>query len=192
MTVSAISSMIAEAKLHEGRSGELEVELNAKLQTMHSSIKLPAANQSQYLLEIVEQYIDAIPELLTTMMHKSYSGGQLSSCYPSIVNMVRSFFTHQSVQEQETLGLDNLMHQAFMAHRFIEEVNDYYIMHLGLPVIETRHLATTVIVHELIGDAFANELDASIAEIVALMDKQNLLWLPSASQGPDVEEMVAS
>jgi hypothetical protein len=41
----------------------------------------------------------------------------------------------------------------------VEEVNDLYIRHLGQPLIPMNTTVASVIAHQLIGEAFANQLD---------------------------------
>jgi hypothetical protein len=59
----------------------------------------------------------------------------------------------------EVSGLPALMNEAFLAHRLFEEVNDTYIMRVGQPMIPFDMTMSNVIVHSLIGEPFANELE---------------------------------
>ncbi len=194
MSPSVISSLIAEAKLHEARTGQLQELFRVNLSRLHHSIHLPKHEPERHLLEIVEQYVDAIPEFLNVMMHKSYSGIMARS-YQPLVTVIRSFFlqpVNHGIEERvdERLGMDCLMHQAFMAHRFLEEINDKYIVKVGLPILETRHMSTTLIIHDLIGDEFANFLDQSVCDLIALMESEGMLAMPR-NQVSDSEVAIA-
>jgi hypothetical protein len=64
------------------------------------------------------------------------------------------------------VGLDSLLDEAYLAHRFVEEVNDLYIKHFGQPLIPLDMTVANLIAHQLIGEAFANQLDEVVHHAV--------------------------
>ena len=63
-------------------------------------------------------------------------------------------------------GLDSLLDEAYLAHRFVEEVNDLYIKHFGQPLIPLDMTVANLIAHQLIGEEFANQLDEAVHHAV--------------------------
>jgi hypothetical protein len=56
-----------------------------------------------------------------------------------------------------------MLDEAYLAHRLIEEANDHLMECIGYPLIPVELTRSNIIVHGIIGEPYANELDA-IAE----------------------------
>jgi hypothetical protein len=90
-------------------------------------------------------------------------------------------------------GLDGLLDEAYLAHRLVEEVNDLYIKHFGQPLIPADTTVANVIAHQLIGEAFANQLDKAVHHAVDEMLNEDSFALESVEayreqlKSPDTE-----
>jgi hypothetical protein len=54
------------------------------------------------------------------------------------------------------------MDEAYLAHRLIEEVNDRFMLRTSIPLVPVDMTMSNLIVHSLIGEPFANELDEAV------------------------------
>jgi hypothetical protein len=59
-------------------------------------------------------------------------------------------------------GLLALIDEAYLAHRLIEEVNDRVMMASGLPLSPMDMTLSNIVVHDILGDQFANQLDLAV------------------------------
>ena len=59
-------------------------------------------------------------------------------------------------------GLEANMYQAYLAHRLLEELNDTLSVQLNCPVIPVNMTRSNLIVHHIIGEPFANQIDSAI------------------------------
>src|SRR5690606_41016859 len=55
----------------------------------------------------------------------------------------------------------------YLAHRMVEEDNDRYVAHGGESMIPMNNTRANLIVHELLGEDYANRLDSAVFEAVA-------------------------
>ena len=79
-------------------------------------------------------------------------------------------------------GLLALLDEAYLAHRLLEEVNDRYLAHGGGQLVPLDTTRASLIVHHLLGEPFANELDALVQVTV------DGLVPAEVFQGPDFSE----
>ena len=59
-------------------------------------------------------------------------------------------------------SLEANMYQAYLAHRLIEELNDVLSANYNCPVIPVNMTRSNLIVHHIIGEPFANQIDGAI------------------------------
>ncbi|HEY6130583.1 MAG TPA: hypothetical protein VIV27_01125, partial [Halioglobus sp.] len=69
-----------------------------------------------------------------------------------------------------------LLDEAFLAHRLLEEVNDRHIRHLQRPLLLLDMTEANIIVHHLLGDAFANRLEQLVQFTAAQLLHLEHLW----------------
>ncbi|MCB1646584.1 MAG: hypothetical protein KDI36_14085 [Pseudomonadales bacterium] len=72
----------------------------------------------------------------------------------------------QSGKITDQAGLLALLQGAYIFHRLIEELNDRVSQFIGVPVTEHDLMTANLIVHEVIGDRFANRLDQIIESMI--------------------------
>jgi len=59
-----------------------------------------------------------------------------------------------------------LLQACYMANRVIEEIDDKIESFIGIPLTPNNLMYANIIVHEVIGDRFANRLDQNLKELV--------------------------
>lgn len=162
MDLSAIRATIEQAKRHERSTGHLRRLLTQQLPNLHATIQLPQPHPVAALLDFVSAYIDSAPDFLeaaATIVQEAH----IERHARPLLELARDYF-HKPGESADDIGLDELMSEAYLLHRLLEELNDCYRVHTGLPLLPAT-MDTTVanlIGHHLIGEPFANELDEAV------------------------------
>lgn len=158
MNTAALREQITRAQEHENQSGQLARQLESQLPHLHPSIHLPDVDARGVLTRFVIAYIGQVPDLLDAAHDVALQAGIESQIKP-VLKIAEQFFTEPPAIMAGHEGLDGLLDEAYLAHRLVEEVNDLYIKHFGQPLIPMNTTVASVIAHQLIGEAFANQLD---------------------------------
>jgi hypothetical protein len=106
-----------------------------------------------------------VPELLQAAHEVSLEAGIEAQIKP-VLKVAEQFFLQPPALMAGHKGLEGLLDEAYLAHRLVEEVNDRYIAHLGAPLIPLDTTVANLIAHQLIGEAFANQLDEAVHHAV--------------------------
>ena len=112
--------------------------------------------------------------------HRAVIGTELRTGVEHVAfEIAEHFFLQPPALLQGHEGLDGLLDEAYLAHRLVEEVNDLYIKHFGQPLIPVDITVANVIAHQLIGEAFANQLDEAVHHAVDEMLNEDSFALES-------------
>ena len=117
------------------------------------------------LTRFVAAYIDEVPDLLDAANEVAREAGIESQIKP-VLKIAEQYFLQPPTIMAGHVGLDSLLDEAYLAHRFVEEVNDLYIKHFGQPLIPLDMTVANLIAHQLIGEEFANQLDEAVHHAV--------------------------
>ena len=158
MNTAALREQIQTAQQHEAETGLLTRQLESKLAHLHPAIQLPEADTKGVLTRFVAAYIEEVPDLLDAANEVAREAGIESQIKP-VLKIAEQYFLQPPAIMAGHVGLDGLLDEAYLAHRFVEEVNDLYIKHLGQPLIPLDMTVANLIAHQLIGETFANQLD---------------------------------
>lgn len=158
MNTEMLQQLIQKSVAHEQKTGQLHQILQQRLDTVERMVQLPEVEALERLYEFVVRYIQQVPQMLEDLHHGAVEAGLLNYVSP-ILEVVEGFFMAPPKELDKESGLAALMDEAFLAHRLFEEVNDTYIMRVGQPMIPFDMTMSNVIVHSLIGEPFANELE---------------------------------
>ena len=125
---------------------------------LHTSIHLPSKNPAGALLDFIIRYIEHVPNFIDAIDGLTRAAGiyEYSSFF---LGLAEEFFVNPPAVLQNKNGLNALMAEAYLAHRLIEEVNDRILGRCGIPLAPMDMTRSNLIVHELIGEPYANELD---------------------------------
>lgn len=156
-----IRETIAIAKRLEAQNHALELYLEGMLPRLHRAVQLPQQAPGKALLQFVVRYIEQVPELLDTLaalMHEAtiYQSGRV------FTDIAANFFLQPPELVREHSGLHALVDKAYLAHRMVEEVNDRLMLLYEVPLAPIDMTLANVIVHELLGEDFANQLDLAV------------------------------
>lgn len=158
MNTEMLQQLIQKSVAQEQKTGQLHQVLQQRIETVESIVQLPELEALERLYEFVIRYIEQVPQMLEDLHHGAVEAGLLNYVSP-ILEVVEGFFMAPPKELNEVSGLAALMDEAFLAHRLFEEVNDTYIMRVGQPMIPFDMTMSNVIVHTLIGEPFANDLE---------------------------------
>ena len=165
MNIAALQQLIQRAQQHEASTGQLAEQMRSHLDQLHPSIRLPSHDTDGVLLHFVSAYIEQVPELLQAAHQVSQEAGIEAQIKP-VLKVAEQFFLQPPALMAGHEGLEGLLDEAYLAHRLVEEVNDRYIAHLGAPLIPLDTTVANLIAHQLIGEAFANQLDEAVHHAV--------------------------
>ncbi len=162
MTTDAIRDTIALAKLHEQEHQHLAALLNRHVQSnMHIAIQLPKEDASASLMRFVIAYIEHVPDLIDAARAITEEAN-IQACAEPFLKLAEDYFLKPPEIVAGHIGLHELMDEAYLAHRLIEEVNDRYMVRTSIPLVPIDMTMSNLIVHSLIGEPFANELDEAV------------------------------
>jgi hypothetical protein len=166
--VDAIRKTISLAQEQEAISGHLSKILRDEIPSLHGAIRLPDDSGVETLLNFVTRYIQHVPDFLEAIETISHQAG-IHEQADSILNIARDYFLKPPEVIEGHTGMDALLDEAYLAHRLMEEVNDRFIGHCGIPLAPMDMTRANLIVHHLIGEDFANELDEAVQYSVELL-----------------------
>ncbi len=158
MNTEMLQQLIQKSVAQEQVTGQLHQVLQQRLETVERIVQLPELEALERLYEFVIRYIEQVPQMLEDLHQGAVEAGLLNYVSP-ILEVVEGFFMAPPEELNKESGLAALMDEAFLAHRLFEEVNDTYIMRVGQPMIPFDMTMSNVIIHSLIGEPFANELE---------------------------------
>ena len=178
MNTAALREQIQKAQHHEAETGLLARQLESQLPHLHPSILLPEADAKGVLVRFVTAYIEEVPDLLDAANEVAKEAGIESQIKP-VLKIAEQYFLQPPAIMNGHVGLDSLLDEAYLAHRFVEEVNDLYIKHFGQPLIPLDMTVANLIAHQLIGEEFANQLDEVVHHAVDEMLDEDSFALES-------------
>lgn len=162
VTTAAIYDTIEMAKLHEKQSGSLaclfEHYINSNIPL---ALQLPERGATQSLVDFIIAYIEHVPSLLDATRQITREAKVEAYAEP-FLQLAEDFFLKPPEIVAEHVGLEELMDEAYLAHRLMEEVNDRFMIRATIPLVPVDMTTANLLVHSLIGEPFANELDEAV------------------------------
>ncbi len=169
-----IRETIKLAKAQEAQTQELQKYLESSLPRLHHAIDLPKQAPSQALLDFVVQYIQQVPDILETLTQVLKETGTYESC-EVFVTIAQEFFLKPPEIIQNHKGLQALIDEAYLAHRLIEEVNDRLLMLSGTQLVPLDMTLPNIVIHDLLGEEFANQLDLAVHYAIEALFQDTVL-----------------
>ncbi|MEH6580660.1 MAG: hypothetical protein V7754_01900 [Halioglobus sp.] len=158
MTTSGIKQTIDDAVRQERISGQLRDQLNKRLPQLGEKLLLPRNDPLSALMEFITGYIESVPSSLNLVTAVSKRLGFHSYAAP-FLHLAEDYFLQPPEAIADAQGLGGLLDEAFLAHRLLEEVNDHHVRHLQQPLLPIDMTEANIIVHHLIGDTLAGQLE---------------------------------
>ena len=164
---------ILQARLLEDQNGQLAAQLSLKTPSLHRAIKMPPDNAISVLLDFVVRYTEHVAEFLDVL---SIIGINANCCEytEAVVNFCTGAFDQVPPLIKGQNKLATLMAQAYIAHRVIEEVNEHFSQQCNEPLIPMDMTRSNLIIHQLIGEPLANQLDLVAQDIAEQLERDYL------------------
>lgn len=172
--------------------------LSSRAKAMHRGIGFADGDQVAHLQQFVQRYIKQVPEVLGHF-HKISIAAGVEDELEAFLNIAIDYFLQPLEITASHRGLLKIMDAAYLAHRLIEEVNDRFISNAGVSISPVDNTEENVVMHFLIGETLANELDLAVHYSVemlisqnALFSKQSLMLYADAQKFNDRKEQAAN
>lgn len=175
MDVQAIRNLIGRVKELEVQSGHLQKLIGDQIEQLHHTIELPEENACEALLIFTIDYIDHVPDLLEALDEASQEAGIHSFMAP-FLSIAEENFMSPVMQGQPLNGLDLLLDKAYYAHRLIEELNDQHLIKTESTLIPMNMTWANLIIHSILSESFANELDVIVDKTVDQMMRSQPIY----------------
>jgi len=174
-----IRQAIATAKEHEQATGQLGRSMQLRVSKLHHTIQLPPENIVPALLNFIIHYIDQVPEFIDAV-DTIASECNISDYTEPVMRVAKEFFVQPPQLLDGHQGLNALMDESYLAHRLIEEVNDRFMSRHSTPLVPMDMTRSNLIIHHLIGEPFANQLDHAVHVIADQLQNRELVCVPEA------------
>lgn len=159
MQFEKLGEVINRAKIHEQSTGKLSLHLQKVTEGLHSSVTIKNKKHSPAALaNFVIKYIEHAPKFLSVMAKASAEANMLGLTLP-IIKVSEDFFLNPPEILGHEESLERLMESAYLSHRLIEEVNDRFLLETGQALVPVDMMTANLIIHNLIGEPFSNQLD---------------------------------
>jgi hypothetical protein len=161
MTPQAVLNIIDQARRQEARSGTFLRQLGEKAASLPGTITIEGYQPATCLFQFAVEYIEMAPRLIECVEACAREANK-ADLFAPFIDAATRYFTQPSVLLVRYDGLDGLLIRAYLCHRLMEEMyeNNRSIRASDLVDIETTQ--ANLLVHQLIGEPFANELDDAI------------------------------
>lgn len=175
MRTNKIREIIRGVRAEPGQLARLRSLVKESIPRLHDAIQLPARNGDAALADFVFRYIEHVPNFIDALRGLTREAGIYN--YASIFLLqAEDFLLHPPDIVASRPGIDSLLHEAYLAHRLIEEVNDRVVARCGIPLAPMDMTRANLIIHQLIGEPFANDLDFVVLySTESHMDKEALM-----------------
>lgn len=159
--VSHIRDIISHAREHDKDGIQLLNLLETRASHLHEAIKLPHDQAADLLADFIARYIEQVPNFIEAITNIAQEAGIYDGVEP-LLNIACDYFLSPPDIVNGNSHLETLLDEAYLAHRLLEEMNDRFIGYCGIPLAPMDMTRANIIVHELIGEPFANELDQAV------------------------------
>lgn len=160
MPYSKIRQLIDLAINHEASTGAFYQYLQESVERLHNSIQTANQDQVNSIQFFVIDYIRHVPDCLE-LVNQEAMGQGLDDVVQPFLAVASDFFANSG----DHPGLADLLHPAYLSHRLLEELNDCYLSRTGEPLIPRNLINANLVVHEIIGPEFGEQLEHSVTEM---------------------------
>lgn len=188
MTPESISQIIAQAAAQESLNGRFYNRLQAKAEELHTLFRVEAAEPADALFGFVRDYVEMIPSAAHCVQACARDAG-VGDLFAPFMDAATNYFAHPSVLLAGYEGYEGLLVKAYQYHRLMEEMYESNRSFRNSELLEPEATQANILVHHLIGEPFANELDQAILitvrQIAGSLDYYNLDLTPFVAQAGD-------
>lgn len=185
MSPEAITRIIEQARQQESASGQFRTAMERRLPELHAMVGLDGEDPAANLVNFAVEYVDMAPRLIDCV-HTCAEEAEVGELFQPFVSTAIAYFTSPSVLLAQYEGLEGLLIKAYQCHRLMEEMYENNRSFRNSQLVDIEATQANLLVHHLIGEPFANELDQSILitvrQIVGSSDYFDLNLAPFVEQ----------
>jgi hypothetical protein len=175
MAIGSIKETIQLAILQESASGQLRTKIRQRIKWLDKKLILPNDEPESALMAFITTYIQSVPGSLSLVTAVSKKFGFHSYAAP-FLHLAEDYFLQPPEVIAQEQGLAELLDESFLAHRLLEEVNDHHVRHLQGPLLPVDMTEANIIVHHLIGDDLATQLEQLVQFTAAQLLAKEHNW----------------
>jgi len=175
MVPSGIRATIRAALRAESETHQLRSQLEQQLPQLQLKLLLPESEPVAALMAFITGYVESVPSCLRLVTAVSKRLGFFDYAAP-FLHLAEDYFLQPPDVLPPDRGLASLLDKAFLAHRLLEEVNDHHIKHLQRPLLPLDMTEANIIVHHLLGDAFATRLEQLVQFTATQLLHREHVW----------------
>ncbi len=153
----------------------LRARLGKQLPRLRKRLIFPESEPITALIGFIAAYIESVPGSISLATAVSKKQGFHRYVAP-FLNLAEDYFIQPPRDIDTDSGLEALLDESFLAHRLLEEVNDYHIGHLGHPLLPVDMTQANIIVHHLLGEPLANRLESVVQYASAQLLAKEGVW----------------
>ena len=161
MTPEAITGIINQARNQEAASGQFRRAMETRVPELHGIIGVDSKDPPDNLVNFGIEYVDMAPKLIDCVSACA-DEAEVGELFQPFVATAIAYFTSPSVLLASYEGLEGLLIKAYQCHRLMEEMYENNRSFRNSQLLDFEATQANLLVHHLIGEPFANELDQSI------------------------------
>lgn len=155
--------------------------LATRLDDLHHSLHLPGTDAATALQRFVPAYVRQVPQLLEATTEAA-AGRDEDRRIERALGVAEQFLLGPAAGEDALAGLENLLAGAYLAHRLVEEINDRHRVRCARPLLALDATLANLVMHQLLGEDFANQLDAVVERVGDGLLRHDLFAAPADRQ----------
>ena len=164
---------IADARNGEARTHQFEQWLRHKISSLHPAVQFEGTDPQRDLAAYLTEYVDLVPQMLQQISLCAEQGRVLTT-FQRLIDRCAEYFVSPSGVPVTHPTLQSLVIPAYQSHRLIEEFHDNNRSLAHAPAGSMHATRINLLVHDIIGEPFANEVDQacllSFREMVVMED----------------------
>lgn len=188
MTPESITQIITQAIDRESATGFFRERLDARAKDLHGLFEVEAHDPAAALHDFTREYVEMTPGVIHCVQVCAQCAG-VERLFQPFIETATGYFEHPSVLLAGYEGLEGLLFKAYQCHRLMEEMYENNRSFRNSNLLEPEATQANLLVHHLIGEPFANELDQAILmtvrQIVGSGDYYSLDLAPFVAQASD-------
>ena len=177
MKIAELRERVRAAREDEANDEALRKWLDHRLPQLHRSIRT-REDAATTLFNFIQAYVERVPEVLEAAQSVANHANMRPQLIP-VLKVAEAFFLQPEEVTETHRGLLVLLDEAYLTHRLVEEVNDHYVAHGGESLIPMNNTRANLIVHDLLGEEYANRLDGAVYEAVAGLLPEEIFESPA-------------
>ena len=176
-----IRQLISQEKQADPDNLSLLAFSESKLGLLHRTIKLPKTNPKHALADFITSYIEHVPTFLEALIELLHEA-ELYEQGSAFLTIAEEFFITTEGSTPIEAGVAKLLDRAYLSHRIIEEISDQIHASSGIALSPMDMSISNIVVHALLGDEYANNLDLAVYFATeSLFSREGLLSHPISS-----------